>query len=231
MSNSWLSLVPVCEPFAYQANLICEDCAGNVIKDLESKNIEDSGDTNDYPQGDSGNNESDSPCHCRFGAKCINAVRLPSGKKIGCPLRTKLTIYGIAYTRDNIAAHILYGNDQQKAISRLWLYLYGDSSGEQPLIQLTKNAEKIPAPLGKALAPLLKSPSTNILSTTYTDLHYVYGGAIWKGSDDRLTLWRLGLSDTGDFTTIDQVLLPANLLKSDSLETLLSDAISEGAWD
>jgi hypothetical protein len=229
MSTSWLSLVPVCEPFAYRGNLICADCAKQVRSELEGNNVGDTGDTNDFPQD--GSNEADSPQHCGYGDKCVNAVKIPNGRKIGCPLNTQLTEDGIAYTRDKIAENILFGTGGQKGIGRLWLHLYGDSIGEVPLIQLTKDATILPAQLSKALTPLLKSPHTNLLSETYTDLNYIYGGAIWGGFRESLTLWRLSISDTGDFTTLDQVLLPSDMPSGESLEAILADAISESAWE
>ena len=37
MTSSWLDLVPVVDAFAFDADLICEDCAAQVIKELEAK--------------------------------------------------------------------------------------------------------------------------------------------------------------------------------------------------
>jgi hypothetical protein len=231
MTTSWLSTIPVCQPCAYKADIICEDCAQSIIIDLSVRGVEDTGDSNDYPQPSNSHNEADSPQHCGHGEKCLNAVSIPGGKKIGCPLNTSLTNDGIAYTRDKIAEQILFGTDHQKAIGRMWWSLYQDSIEKPSLIQLTKDVVKIPPPLRKALSPLLNSKSTNVLGEIFTDLEYIYGGAVWGGTRNRLTLWRVGISDTGEFTTVDQVLLPADILLGESLDVMLSDAISENAWD
>ena len=51
-------------PYAYNAAMWCDDCAEKVKADLDAQGVEDSGDTNDYPQWCSDSEETDTPQHC-----------------------------------------------------------------------------------------------------------------------------------------------------------------------
>jgi hypothetical protein len=49
--------------FIYQADLYCEDCGETIADDLRAESVNDTGDSDDFPQ-EASNGESDSPCHC-----------------------------------------------------------------------------------------------------------------------------------------------------------------------
>jgi hypothetical protein len=232
MTSSWLDLVPVVDAFAYNADMICEDCAAQVIEKLEAKGVENTGDSNDFPQGPYSDNEADSPQHCGNLGHCVNAIRILRGEKIGCPLTCTLTEDGIEYTRKSIAEHIIYGAAHQKAIGRLWWHLFHSSLEESKLIQLARSISPFPPPLKIALSTLA-SKNCPPLHEVFTDLEYIYGGSISKGEDgESLVLWRLGLDDRGQLIKpADHAQLPASEIEERSLEDIISDAISEGAWD
>src|SRR5208283_3285117 len=61
-------------------------------------------DSDEYPKfaGDAG--EADCPQHCGAGEDCLEAIELPSGRKIGALLSTDLTSDGVRYTQEAIAA-------------------------------------------------------------------------------------------------------------------------------
>jgi hypothetical protein len=234
MSSNWLDLIPMCNGFAYNAAMICEDCAAKTIEHLEKQGIENTGDSNDFPQGPYTNNESDSPQHCDNGASCANAVQIPGGKKIGCPLVCSLTEEGIAYVRRSIAEHILFGSAHQRGVSRLWWSLFHDSVEYGPLLLLSRSSP-LPKALRKSL--LLSSPkTTNVLTTIFTDLESVYGGAVSRREDgESLVLWKLAIDESGHLppasTPVPTVQLPISELQERSLEDMLTEAISDGAWD
>ena len=234
MSSSWLSLVPIVDGFAYDADMICEDCAAQKIEQLEAEGIADSGDSNDFPQGPFPDNEADTPQHCGNHEHCVNAVKLPGGTKVGCPLSGTLTEDGVSYTRNSIAEHILFGSVHQKAMGRLWWYLFSSAMDNGPLIQLTRPASIIPPAIKRAL-PHLTSKTCHLLTESFTDLENVYGGAVSRGEDGTsLILWRLSIDDTGKLcspaTPVASVQLPHSELQERSLEDILSEAISDGAW-
>ena len=57
------------DAYMYNADLICEDCGNKIVEQLEKKGIENTGDSNDFPQGpySDGGGESDVPQHCKVG--------------------------------------------------------------------------------------------------------------------------------------------------------------------
>ena len=50
-------------PYAYNAEMLCDECAVECITELDLEGYEDTGDTNDYPQYAS-SSESDGPDNC-----------------------------------------------------------------------------------------------------------------------------------------------------------------------
>lgn len=63
------------DAYIYQADIYCEPCAEKIVRSLERKGVEDTGDSDDFPQGVvSGGGESDSPHHC---AKCNEFLENP----------------------------------------------------------------------------------------------------------------------------------------------------------
>ena len=73
----------------YQADVWCDDCADAICKRPQLK-----GSVSHL----SNDEESDSPQHCAAHEKCLNAVELPSGRKVGY-LFGSLTSDGVDYVR------------------------------------------------------------------------------------------------------------------------------------
>lgn len=225
-AKNWLDTVTVYDPYAYMSNVICQDCARRIIEELESENVRDTGDTNDFPQGLSSSEETDSPAHCGEHSLCVNAVQIPGGSKIGCPLSCSLTSDGVEYTRASVAKHILFGTAHQKGVSRLWRHLYADQIKDGPLIQLT---DKILPPAVRKELEVLTHNEAKVSPQTFTDLDYIYGTA----SDPlALTLWRLEIyaNDAG-YGLLDTAQLPPSESSENNSASLLEDAIRELAWD
>ena len=96
------------DAYIYQADLLCEDCANDIIGELKAKGVEDTGDSDDYPQGPyaDGGGEADSPQHCGYFADCINAESFPDReKRVGIFLENPLTQDGMDYVRTAIMAN------------------------------------------------------------------------------------------------------------------------------
>lgn len=90
----------------YQANIWCDDCATAIRKRLrlegkapEHPSDERTYDSDEYPKIASDDEESDSPQHCAAHESCLNAIELPSGRKIGM-LFGNLTSNGVTYVRE-----------------------------------------------------------------------------------------------------------------------------------
>lgn len=92
--------------YIYQADVWCDDCGRAIRKRLDRagktpKSDEHTYDSDDYPKH-ADECESDVPDHCAAGEKCLNAIILPSGGKVGM-LMGELTQAGVEYVKDSLA--------------------------------------------------------------------------------------------------------------------------------
>ena len=111
--------------YVYQADFICEDCAVDFLDRLGKNGCEDTGDSDDYPQGpfESSLEESDSPQHCGQGEACINAESYPGlDRGVGLFLENALTADGMDYVKNVVKAN---PND---SLSQFWGKFYGVSN-------------------------------------------------------------------------------------------------------
>ena len=91
-------------PAIYQADTWCDDCAEAIKATLskpEDPNDEASYDSDEFPKFMDDEESCDTPCHCGSGEDCLNAIVLPSGRKVGMILGG-LTEDGEAYVREAI---------------------------------------------------------------------------------------------------------------------------------
>ena len=90
--------------YAYNAALWCDSCGAAICKTLNFGKVEDTGETNDYPQyADEDNSSTDSPSHCDAGPECLEADSLSDGTKVGALIGEQLTTDGEDYVREAIA--------------------------------------------------------------------------------------------------------------------------------
>ena len=99
--------------YAYNAEMICDNCANAVMKELDSEGIEDTGDTNEYPQY-ANSDESDSPDHCGHCGHC--------GEFLG----NDLTTDGYDYAKEIIDDDVRAGRTDSVACT-VWAPYYGIS--------------------------------------------------------------------------------------------------------
>jgi len=233
--TDWIRLAPVCsDVYVYQADFLCEDCAGKIIEKLEKEGVEDTGDTDDFPQGPypEGGGEADSPHHCGSGAGCVNAIKVPGGSKIGCPLGNPLTSDGTRYVEEKLAHNLVCETSPHShGVQLLWSSIYSDALRDCPLVKFSiKDSDSVHLrhPLIAILARLKKKEDSVILPEIFTDCSYVYGGAT---SAAKATLWRLTVdNETGKFSNMETAYLPASEAKERTLQDMIEEAISEGAW-
>ena len=97
-------------PYIYQADLWCNSCGKAIRKRLRGEgnapdNPQDecSYDSDEYPKFVCNPGEADCPQHCGAGEDCLEAIELPSGRKIGALLSTELTGEGVRYVEEAIA--------------------------------------------------------------------------------------------------------------------------------
>jgi len=96
--------------YIYMADIYCDSCGEKLKEELDClgetpKDPEDhySYDSDYYPKWCSDDEESDSPQHCGNHERCLEAVELPSGRKIGALISTSLTSEGVDYLKDMVS--------------------------------------------------------------------------------------------------------------------------------
>ena len=225
---SWLDTVPVCTTaYAFQADLICEDCAAKVMDRLDKKDVEDDGDTDTYPQEspEEGGGESDSASFCGSGRYCVNAVAITSKNKVGCPLGNALTSYGRDALVESIHRDLLSEDKFSRRLGRLLYRVWGEYARNSP----TRGGllpTKLPASLRK-LPP--KTGHLDAGASIMIDCENVYLAG--KPGQDTVALVRCPVNDEGEFEQFDVAVVPLDLYRDYDPQTLLTHAINDMAWD
>lgn len=107
--------------YIYQTDVLCADCAGDVMRDADADPALDALDkeTSDhYPQGPyaDGGGEADTPQHCGYCSKF---------------LRNPLTADGYAYVAEHADMHRETGAG---AVIQQWVAFYGNDCGFDPAV-------------------------------------------------------------------------------------------------
>jgi hypothetical protein len=108
------------DAYVFQAALYCNDCGEALVRDLRQRGVEDTDDSNDFPQGPypEGGGEADTPQHCDNGAHCLGAESI-GGRRVGAFLENPLTSDGEAYVRESLATA------PGSPLARFWAEHYG----------------------------------------------------------------------------------------------------------
>lgn len=100
--------------YQYRAANYCYSCGRAISDTLDAEGVEDTGDSEDYPQPFSGTNETDSPEHCASESECQEAIDLreyapittlhgAESYRVGALLTDELTDDGRAWLTDTLA--------------------------------------------------------------------------------------------------------------------------------
>lgn len=114
--------------YIYCADIYCDDCGKACKEDIEraghapaDPDDEHTYDSDDYPKWADDDDETDSPQHCGNHEHCLNAIELPSGRKIGALIGTNLTTHGAEYLREMLAE-----NDGCPEVHAFWRGEFSD---------------------------------------------------------------------------------------------------------
>jgi hypothetical protein len=232
-TSNWIDLIPVCtDVYVYQADLICDDCGDVIIRKLEKQGVENTGESDDFPQKSyyTGGGEADSPNHCGMGEECQNRIHVPGGATIGCPLGNPLTSDGIKWLFERLAENIVSKDIHHRLVGRLWAHIYSDYLRNCPLalLQIENITFSFAPSLVKILNSLKGKEKAGIMPEAFTDCSYIYGGA---SSPEKTILWRVEATNDGKFANPETVYLPPSEVHERTLQDMIEEAISEGAWD
>lgn len=225
--KSWLDNIVVSNrSYAFKAELLCEDCGRAAAEELRTKGVEDDGDSDTFPQGPyDGGGEADSACFCGRGRDCLSAVEVEN-RKIGCPLGNSLTADGIRALQDSIRRNLLAPDKYSRMVGRLLCRVWKDYT-ETPLLRLPPAAGSSKL-LEKHLAYLRNDEKATVSPIVFTDLEHVYGIA---SKPTKTIVWRITCTDSGGLTDLSTVDLPSSEATERSVESIVTEAASEGAWD
>lgn len=115
------------DAYIYNADIYCEQCGERIKARLDAeghtpKNPDDERtfDSSEYPKGpfSDGGGEADTPQHCGEGEKCLNALVLSDGTKVGCMLENDLTQAGAEYVKEYLR------DDPDSEVVQLWANFY-----------------------------------------------------------------------------------------------------------
>jgi len=220
--------------YVYQAALLCDDDGADLIKKLKKEGVEDSGESDDFPQGpfSYGGGESDYPQHCDFGVRCVAALKLPDGTKIGAPLGNPLTADGIRDLTGAITVALHSHRLQSRLIGRMWNELYKDSlpSDLDSLTEFKGNVKH--DTIDETMLAVVRGKLHGTVDKIYDDLNHVYAVG-WEGfakGRSRFSIWRTTAQPDGSFSDLETVHLPASESQERSPEDILRELIENDAW-
>jgi hypothetical protein len=235
--SRWLDGVPVSESaYAFQAELLCEDCGRAAVKELRSKGVADDGDSGTFPQGPypDGGGEADSAQFCGRGRHCLNAVEV-DGHRVGCPLSCYLTKDGVDAVFESVKRGLASPRKFEQKVGRLLNHVWGANFDGR---------------IGRVLLPASLPSLERLVGKTYVLHHVVLAdpGNLYvlgiRAPGQTYHLLRAGVDDEGKFASLDVVDVPAEILRAEGVqagqrkvvelsgvERLLRDAAEDGAWD
>jgi hypothetical protein len=231
--SKWLDSVPVSEEaYAYNADLLCDDCGRAAVEELRSKGVEDNGDSNTFPQGPctDGGGESDSAQFCGAGRKCVNAVEV-AGHKVGCPLRCPLTRDGVKSVTEAVIEDMFSRKKFSNMVGRLIRLAWSDSLGDAPPERIKhRYASNLPDTLlHRCKVHHVKyTIAQGFHDAIFADLDHAYllyehGGVV--------DLCRSKVDDEGNFQALEVASVPAQVTQGKDPSDLIRDAVDEAAWD
>ena len=116
----------------------------------------------------------------------------------------------------------------------MWANIYSDVLHNCPLHRIDLTKTSIANSLIKILERYKNTKKSKILPEIFTDCSYVYGGTTpneYNPSPEETNLWRIEPNNTGGFNPVESIALPASEIHERTLQDMIEEAISEGAWD
>jgi hypothetical protein len=244
-SHDWIDEVPACDDvYMYQAALHCEDCGEAIRADLrksgkapEDEDDEDSYDSDDFPKGPfgAGGGEADSVQHCDGGTRCLNAITLPHGSKIGAWLGNDLTEDGISGLSDSIRRSLFKTDPHVRQVNRLWATKYGDSLPDAT-VPGPVSGRDLASPTVTGFIKSIGGLGTGLDDQVWFDRDHLYGFALHKANATKrlpasLMVWRSEFESNGDPGTPQKVELPITEAGEREALEILEELIGDCAWD
>ena len=242
---SWLDLVPVSDDvFYYKNNLLCHDCGVALRDKLRRAGVGEDDMPSTYPDG---GGEADSAQFCGNDRRCVNAVTIIPGLKIGCPLGCPLTSDGGRAVTESILRDLVSSHAFARRVGRVLYKIWGDYAKPHQTFERVHPqhvgtlGEKLPKSLQSALKKYVRTTpekAADVYGEVYCDSENVYLAAS-RGPERRhgrrwgtaVDLLRAPVSDEGEFESIEVVSVPPAAAIDIQVDVLLREAIETMAWD
>lgn len=229
----WLDQITISlNAYAYQASLLCEDCALQVANKLTRGGVVNDGDSNTFPQGpyEHGGGESDSANFCSSGKACKCSVEITRGHRVGCPINNPLTREGAQSVLESIVRDMFSKKKFSQKIGRLLCAVWGDYLDLPPVRAPASSTTDTPSSLLRLCKPHHSRHSgvKGFDSRIYADAGHAY---LVYHKPLSVDLIRSHVNDDGEFEAFEVAEIPAEATKDISLDDLVRDAVSESAWE
>jgi hypothetical protein len=205
------------DAFIYQGNILCKSCARDLKKVLREKNVEDTGDSGDWPQGPypDGGGEADSPTHCGNGKDCLESLDIGSGIPIGVWLENPLTEKGLKFVAERLAENFNSPRRHGRLVNNYWRCVYHDElmqwlAGRLIKLTTTTDPDKV---------------------HEFIDCDYAYTVDLSGNLKGTHNMCRWELSEDGHLKHPRVIVVPEEAMKGVAPEKMLRDAIDEGAFE
>jgi len=202
--------------YVYQGNIYCEKCTRHLLAQLNNKGVEDTGDSNDYPQGPylNGGGEADSPQHCGNGRECQRPIELGSGHLVGDWLENPLTNEGLQYIANQLAENFNSPHAMKRLVPNFWRLAYHDDLMNWLAGRL-----------------IMLTTTTRQFTREFMDCDYMYSVDLQGNLQGTNSMCRWSINDDGHLKDPKLVEVPEEVMKSSTPEKMLREAIDEGAFD
>ena len=244
-SLDWIDNVTACnDVYMYQAALLCEDCGEEIRANLrkagkapDDEDDEGSYDSDDFPKGpfSDGGGEADSVQHCDSNERCLNAIKLPCGSKIGAWLGNDLTSEGVRWLAESIRESIFKDNTHSRQVNRLWKSKYSDPLADHNSVEPV-TGQALSSHLIKKFLRSIGGQQCQIVNQVWCDLDCLYGFSMqkevanWK-QPALLIVWKSDILPDGDLDKPMKVELPASEAQEREGLDILTELIGDFAWD
>ena len=104
--------------YIYNADVYCSKCGADLVATFEREGVEDTGDSNDYPQSTCSLGESDGPHHCGSMSDCLDPETLSDGTQVSALLSDGLTSDGAEYVTQAV------NEDPTRPLMQLWAEVF-----------------------------------------------------------------------------------------------------------
>lgn len=245
-STDWRTMVPALDDvYMFQGALYCENCGLAIQekirkdgKEPEDEDDERSFDSDDFPKGPfgDGGGEADSVHHCDSNERCLNAIELPCGSKIGAWLGNDLTGEGAEWLSNSIKKSMFRDDEHGRQVNRLWSLKYNDSVSMLNTVEPVSKSNLNTSHLVNKFIKDMGGLQPQLHHQIWSDQDSLYGFTMeglaeGQPKPDTLRVWKADMRPDGSLEPPQTVDMPASEAHERPIQDILEELIGGGAWN